>query len=118
MALDPEMEDPLKDEKQAYKKEVGEMREDMSFAEKYALQTINEQIIEKNELLKVAKESNKEKIIEETNAELATLKKLQSDIIKGELKLDTSQTKSQEIESTLLNMMAIGTTDLSKSLLD
>ena len=36
-------------------------------------------------MLRVAKESNKEKIIEETMAELATLKKLQSDIIKGEL---------------------------------
>ena len=30
------------------------MREDMSFAEKYALQTINEQIIEKNKMLKAA----------------------------------------------------------------
>lgn len=70
------------------------MREDLSFAEKYALQTINEQIIEKTELLKVAKESNKDKIIQETMAELATLKKLQSDIIKGELKLDTDKDKS------------------------
>ena len=51
-------------------------------------------------------------------AELATLKKLQSDIIKGELQLETGEAKSSEIESTLLNMMAIGTTDLTNSLLD
>ena len=37
MALDPDSEDPLQAEKDAYKNEVGEMREDMSFAEKYAL---------------------------------------------------------------------------------
>ena len=51
-------------------------------------------------------------------AELAKLTKLQNDIINGELKLDTGKAKSEEIESTLLNMMAIGTTDLSNSLLD
>ena len=46
--------DPLKAEKEAFKKEVGEMRDDLSFAEKYALQTINEQIVEKEGLIEVA----------------------------------------------------------------
>ena len=57
------------------------MREDMSFAEKYALQTINEQIIETNNLIEVAKETNKEKIIQESYEKLEKLKKLQNDII-------------------------------------
>ena len=56
VALEKEVpeHDPLKAEKEAFKKEVGEMRNDLSFAEKYALQTINEQIVEKEGLIEVA----------------------------------------------------------------